>query len=63
MHKIPFLGKKFFTLGARLHTGSVSCLHFEKLMGTGSKRGTRCQGVALLRPPKAGEAKEDSWSL
>ena len=63
MHKIPFLGEKFFTLGARLHTGSVFCLHFEKLVGTGSKRGTHCRGAALLRVPKAGEAGEDSWGL
>lgn len=66
MHKIPFLGEKFFTriiYCARLHTGSVSCLHFEKLVGTGNKRGTRCQQVALLRLLKAGEAREDSWGL
>ena len=63
MHKIPFLGEKFFTLGAIPHTGSVSCLHFAKLMSTGSRRGTRCQGAALLRFPKAQEIGEDSWGL
>ena len=54
MHKIPFLGERFFTLGARLHTGSVFCLHFEKLVGTGSKRGTHCRGAALLSPQSWG---------